>query len=376
MKKIISLLLVAIMTLSAVLLTGCGAINDSEVSILWAGEAKATNPNSLINSMDRAMYIESVSYVNYGANGNADEQLKQARAAVDKGCDALVVELISPLHAAEIVNYAKAKSIPVVFVNCVVDDSVVASYDKCAVVNADHTTVADVQGEMIADYIKSNFKNLDKNKDGKISYFAYDLGVISVPAVAKANKLLATADYIVKTADKKEINTSVELADVGITDLLKIDPTKYELIITADDLTAFEVLKKLQEKDYNTDKLITHFVPAVTIGDSVDYKAYVVKQGEDNYEANKYLVDLTNVDEDEIDEMIYTTRNVIGTGRLAGTVVADGDAIAGAVAKIVRNLIKEADIMDGVASEVKDGEIASVLVNGKNVKVRYISLTE
>ncbi len=376
MKKIISLVLVTILTLSAVLLTGCGAINDSEVSILWAGEAKATNPNSLINSMDRAMYIESVSYVNYGANGNADEQLEQAKAAVDNGCDALVVELVSPVYASQIVDYAKAKSIPVVFVNCLVDESVVASYDKCAVVNADITTVADVQGEMIADYVKANFAKLDKNEDGKISYFAYDLGVISVPSLVKANKLLATADYVVKTVDKKEINTSIELADVSITDLLKVDPTKYELVITADDLTAFEVLKKLQEKDYNTDKLTTHFVPVITVGDSVDYKAYVVKQGKDNYEANKYLVNLTTVKEDELEEMIYTTRNVVGTGRLAGTVVADGDAISGAVAQIIRNLIKEADMMDGVASQVNDGEVASVLVNGKSVKVRYISLTE
>lgn len=367
MKRIVSIVLAVLFSLSVFALAGCGNINDADVVILWKDEGVATNPNSLINSMDRAMYIEKIGYVHMGAKGDGDEQLKQAKEAVDGGCAALVVELINPLHAQEIVESAKAKEIPVVFIDTLqlVPDAVVASYDKCAVVRADLTTVADAKGELIADYIKANFKKLDKNEDGKITYLAYDMGVISTGAVKKANELLATKDYAVKGADKKEINTTVEAADVSITDLLKIDPTQYELILTADDYTAFTVLQALQAKDYNTDKLTTHFVPVITVGDRVDYKAYVVEQGKEHYGENKFLVDLTVVDEADLDEMIYTTRNVVGAGRLAGTVIADDDAIAGAVAKIVRNLIKEKDMFDGIEG-----------VDGKTVKIRYIALTE
>ncbi len=378
MKKIVPILLAVLFSLSVLTLVGCGNINDSDVVILWMDEGVATNPNSLINSMDRAMYIEKVGYTHMGAKGSAEEQLKQAKQAVDGGCAALVVELINPLDAQEIVDYAKAKDIPVVFINTtqLVPAGIVDSYDKCAVVTADLTTVAEVQGELVADYVKSNFKKLDKNTDGKITYFAYDLGVISAPAVKKANELLATEDYIVKNAKKEKINTSVELADVSLEDLIKVDPTEYELILTADDKTAFGVLQQLQEKDYNTDKLTTHFVPVITVGDSMDYKAYMVEQGADKYEENKYLVDLTVVSEEDLAEMIYTTRNVVGAGRLAGTVVSDDDAIAGAVAQIVRNMIKEKDMFESVASKVKEGEAASVTVEGKTVKVRYIPFTE
>ena len=62
MKKIVSLILIALLTLSVFIFTGCGAINKSEVSILWSGDGEVKVPNSLINSMERAMYIENIAY--------------------------------------------------------------------------------------------------------------------------------------------------------------------------------------------------------------------------------------------------------------------------------------------------------------------------
>lgn len=377
MKRIVSIVLAVLFSLSVFALVGCGNINDTDVVILWKDEGVATNPNSLINSMDRAMYIEKVGYTHMGAKGNADEQLKQAKEAVESGCAVLVVELIDPLHAQEIVESAKAKEIPVVFIDTLqlVPDAVVASYDKCAVVRADLTTVAEVQGELLATYVKDNYKTLDKKDadgktDGKITCIATDFGLISDAAVKKANELLATEDYQVNPNEiwefwKPKTNTSIELVDNAVVEFNSIDPATLEMILTPDDHIAFTVLQALQAKDYNTDKLTTHFVPVITVGDSVDYKAYVVEQGKEHYGENKFLVDLTVVDEADLDAMIYTTRNVVGAGRLAGTVIADDDAIAGAVAKIVRNMIKEKDIFDGVEG-----------VDGKTVKVPYIALTE
>ena len=226
-----------------------------------------------------------------------------------------------------------------------------------------------------------NLSVYTKNQDGKITYYAsdyYDLTRISVFAVDKANELLATEDYVVKGADKKEINTSVEPGNIVEFDHKNIDPTEYELILTIDDQAAFEVLCMLQEKGYNTDKLTTHFVPVITLGDTVDYKAYVVEQGKDKYEENKYLVDLTTVSEEDLEAMIYTTRNVISAGRLAGTVIADDDAIAGAAAKIVANLIKGATnataatalTAEAVKLAIDAGKISTSLMQ-RNLGVGY-----
>ena len=71
MKKIVSLLLAVLFAFSVLSLVGCGKINDTSVAILWSDDGVATDPNSLINSMDRAMYIEKIAYEHYGAKGDA-----------------------------------------------------------------------------------------------------------------------------------------------------------------------------------------------------------------------------------------------------------------------------------------------------------------
>ncbi|MBE5816804.1 MAG: hypothetical protein E7315_03675 [Clostridiales bacterium] len=400
MKKIISIILLVVLVLSAMSFAGCVATGDAEAAILWSGNGKAENPNSLINSMERAMYIKSVAYKHYGADNDIAKQVNTAKEVLDGGCKIIAVELVNAegadAYAQEIVAKAKEKGAAVIFFNCSVGEAVIADYEKCYVVNADTSTLADVQGEFIAEYVKANFAKMDKNADNKISCIVREASATANAAVAKANALLATEEYSVKAADKSVINTTVELADVEL--------LKAELVVTEDDTVAFDVLLELQKADYNTDKLITHFVPVVTVGETVDYKAFVVDgrpeipsdliiNADDDsktvknknkqikrlkelmayYEANKYLVDLTAVNESDLNEMIYTTVNVVEAGRLAGTVMEDRDSISIAVASIVRNLVKGDDAVSGVASKVKDGEIPSVVVEGAFVKVRYIA---
>lgn len=393
MKKSVSLLLISILVFALFCFTGCGAINKSDVAVLWSGDGVVKVPNSLINSMERAMYIENIAYKHYGANADVEKQLSQAKEAVEGGCAALAVELVSPLIAQGIVDVAKAKDVPVIFFNCVVDESVIKSYNKCVLITSNTDTISEVQGEVIADYVKANYDNLDKNEDGKISYTYAGFGDIPVKSVEAANKLLATDDYKVKL-NKKKINTVIEL-DINtyftVDDIIK----NVEMIVTEDDVTAYMVLVSLQEKEYNTDKLVTHFIPIFTVGDSVDYKDLVlsdrpeipehlvIKDDDSNKEIKnknkeikklenlqahyynfRYLLDLRDVNESDLDEMVYTTANVIDSGRLAGTVLVDNDALAGAVAKVLKNFIKGNDTFKKVAND-------GIIVEGSVVKVRY-----
>ena len=371
MKRIISLILVSLLTLSAFFcFAGCGKVNDAEVSILWSGDGVATNPNSLINSMERAMYIKKVDYKHYGAKGDAELQVQQAKAALEAGCQVLVVELVKDdnldlLHpkSQEIVAAAKAKNVPLIFFNCNVNEVIVNSYDKCFLVKSNQDTIADVQGKLIADYIKANFVKLDKNKDGALGAICIlDLTEGVGGSIDKANALLATEDYKVKNQDKETINATIEIVN-------SVNPLDGELIVTNTDELAYTTLKTLQASDYNTDKLTTQFVPIFTVGENVDYKSRVVAMGAENYEANRFLVDLTNVKEEDLKEMIYTTINVIDAGRIAGTATEDRDSIALGVAQIVRNICKGNDSFKDVASD-------SITIDGNIAKVGYIIYTK
>ena len=410
MKRIISLILVSLLSLSALFcLAGCGAVNKGEVAVLWSGEGKATNPNSLINAMDRAMFIENVVCKYYSGNDDTT-QLDDARNALDNGAIMLVVELANPLETKSFIDLAKDKNVPVVFFNCEVNDTLVElfnSYDKCYFVESDKNTVADVQGKLIADYVKANYKDMDENEDRKITYTIHgDIALgdfslsISKKAADKANELLATEDYQISTFPifGEKFNLSVEYVNA-------IDLTNTELILTDNDVLAFDALRKLQAQDYNTDKLVKeNFVPIITVGSEVDYKEFVVagrtgvseddlikdgddqktidaknekfknnKELQDYYKANKYLVDLTSVKESDLKEMVYTTLNVIDSGRLAGSAITDQDGISAAVATIVKNLCQGNDFAKGLVAEPKEGEEPSIVVDGRIVKVRYIA---
>ena len=418
MKRIISLVLVlvSLLTLSVFCFTSCGAVNKSEVSILWSGEGEAKVPDSLINSMERAMYIKNISYKHYGANGDLKLQVEQAKTAVNGGCAVLLVELVqdnviegivAQNAAKDIIDAAKAKNVPVIFFNCDVADQIIESYDKCVLVKADVDTVVEVQAQIIADYVKKNFnkssifnkevKGTDKNKDNKILVLNYGLDVeFGKKVVEKANEILAGEKYEVtrdfemfgilgKLGLAEYFNLTVELSNDSY---LTAKLTDCELILTSDDKLAFDALLKLQGDGYNQDKLSTHFVPIVTVGNTVDYKGYVlanrgeipeelVKKDDDNsfeindknskirelfkdyYYTNRFICDLTAVDEyDDMAEMIYTTINVIGDGRIVGTALADNDSISSVVATLTSNFIKNNNTF-----------------TDHKVKVRYTSVT-
>lgn len=349
MKKLFAVLLSVLLLLS---LTACGTINDANVAVLWSDGDHAVSPYSLINSMDRAMYIQNIGYDHYGAKGEQATQLEQAQTALDGGCSALLVEMVEADAAQQIVDMAKAKNVPVIFFNCAVADTVVASYDKCYAVKSDEATITTVQDEMIAEYykaaLKSGFlskpKDVDRNKDGKLNFVKF----------GEIETSIKTGDKVYEESELVYEEISLEMKD--------LDPEKVELIITADDKLAMEALLALQAKDFNTDKLATQFVPIFTVNNEADYKGYVmkdaptevealekyIKENKEYFESNRFLVDITAVKAKDIGAMIYTTSNIIDDGRISGTAMADYDAISENVAKLTANLMKGNDAAKGI----------------------------
>lgn len=381
MKKWITMLLLAAMMLS---LAACGKVNDSPVAILWSGDGEVKVPNSLINSMERAMYIENIRYDHYGANGNPDTQIQQAKEALEAGCAALMVELVTDVadaSAKAIIAAAKAKNVPVVFFNCNVSDDVLADYEKAALVSSDASTQAKVYGKVVFEAIAQQDKllgiipqetysineELDRNGDGKISYVP--AGVVG-DVVAEVNALL------------KEHNLPELEIPLSVTDIFsqgdfaqKLIDSGAELILTDRDTTAKQVLLGLQSKGYNADKLKTHCIPLFTVGNTVDYKAHVMQSmpkppyaldTQDKAEQkamkkwwrseemdqwrrdNANLCDLSGVEWTDLNAYLYTTADVVAAGRLANTILEDYDAISTTAAMVVRNLLTGKPATNGI----------------------------
>ena len=327
MKKIIALVLMAVMLLG---LTACGTVNKTEVCVLWADlEYDAENniimvPNSLVNAVERAMYIENIAYSHYDGNADAANQVQQAKTAADNGCSGLMVQLADPAAAQQIVDIAKGKNIPVVFFGCDVAQEVAAGYEKCAVIKTDVASVATVQNEMIGKYLEDEkaAAALDTNGDGKISYLA--MGQIAVEqemleAVAGSVEELTAGTVTKNKTEYGILNT----ADGGAV----------EMIIADNDQAVMEAMVKLQAMGFNKDKLTTHCVGIFAVGSDADYKELVLSgkpEGEAEAKAyleqNRYLVDLTAVKAEELSEMVYNTMNVIDAGQILNTAMEDYDS--------------------------------------------------
>lgn len=329
MKKIIAMLLIAVMVMS---LAACGSVNDTEVSILWSGDGVVSNPNSLINAMERAMYIDNVEYAHYGANGSQETQTKQANDALNAGCAALVVELVDASAAQTIVDAAKAKSVPVIFVNTPVDEAVVKSYDKCVSVVSNADSVGEVLGGKIYEDLEGNkekgkepkIENYDRNGDGKLSCIVVgDLTVSyeGLPLEVVSGDV-ATLKEETRTVEEK-VFFFKKTTEYG--DLKNADGTPVELILVDSDATAHEVLKQLREYGFNDNKLTTHCIPVYTVGNEADAKGF---KNQDDYKAEEW------------EALIYTTADLIGSGWITGAAVVDYDGCAAKVSDTVKSLLK------------------------------------
>lgn len=343
MKRLIAIALAAVMLLG---LAACGSINKTEVSVLWSGDGVVKVPDSLINAMERAMYIESIAYSHYGANGDQAQQTKQAETALNAGCAALAVELVDPAAAQAIVDMAKAKNVPVVFFNCNVDAAVVSGYNKCVLINTNVDSLAKIQGTMIAEALYTEKKkeitlNYDRNEDGKISYIASGNveAVVAVIDAALKEKNLPALEAV--------SGDSVE-AVVG---MFTEESAPAELIITDNDVDALKVLEALQAKGYNDNRLTTHCIPLYTVGADADASAFTNTE------------DMT---EEDLAVFIYNALNLVDAGQLAGTAVEDYDSIAIAVATVLRNMLKGNELMKDVA-KIEEGIVA----DGQMVSIPY-----
>lgn len=356
MKKLIALALVLVVLAS---LAACGTVNKTEVSILWKEETVMV-PNSLINAVERAMYIENISYAHYYSGNDAAKQLEQAQQAVEAGCAALMVELVDSAAAQSYVELAKSKNIPIVFFGCQVDENHVAGYDKCARVSTAKQSVAESLSEKIIEDIVSEkglFKKttvltegVDRNEDGKISYVLVGDGASIVEAVDTklTDRGLPKLEQVATVADAEAAKTLLQGTvdgTYGDSGLLTLNDKAVELIITTDDALGLTVLTELQAKGYNKDRLKTHFVSLYTVGSHQDAKSLLNKA---DYKA------------DEWDALIYTTLEVVDAGLYSGNAMEDYDTIATAAAKCVKNLLKGKEVTKDVeeALVVKERTVA------------------
>lgn len=315
MKKLLTLLLALVLSMAC--FTGC-SINDEEVAVLWSDMSDSLVVE-LADSMDRSMYLYNMEYEHYNANNSSTRQLDQLEEVLDDDCDGVIIDLVDVSTAKEVIDMVKPYGVSLVFINDEIDNTLLSTYDKAFNVRPYYTYEQEYT-IMLENYLAKNFKLIDRNGDNKLTvYNEYNSYPIDFLSAEGRNP-------------KYEFEVVYDIAYDG----------SVELILTADDARAIEVLVELRKNGFNKDKLKTHLVGLFTVG--IDQNAGViiddgkVREGDDLEDYQNKL-------------KAYSVMNVIDDGLIQGAIVLNDDGITEMACQIVANIIKG---KPGISSGLKD----------------------
>ncbi len=340
MKKILAIILAAVLALGLTACGGQGGSSDGEVSVFYYTYSD-TYISSVRTAMDKLLGDAGLKFQNYDANGNQTTQTEQVTTAIAKGSRALIVNVVdtgSNDAAQNIVDLAKAKNIPVIFFNRSVDESVVTSYEKCVFVGTDYEMAGHMQGEMIGQYVLENFDKLDLNGDGKISYVMFKGQEGNMEAIARTQYGVEDADKVLTEGGKAQLefydasNSKKYLVDqngtwasAAATDYMSTILAQYseanknmvELVIANNDDMALGAISALQAAGYNKDGGKT--IPV-------------------------FGVDATD-----------SAKDAIKNGSMTGSIKQDAEGMAKVISTIAQNFVNGKDTFDGVNADDKVG---------------------
>lgn len=338
MKKLFLLLIAAVLICAS--LSSCGCTREGEVSVFYYTYSDAYI-SGVRAEMNKTLTEMGLRYHNYDANGNQTTQTEQINTAITKGSKMLIVNIVdtgSDDAAKTIIEKARAASIPVIFFNRSVSEEVVGSYEKCVFVGTDYEMAGIMQGELIGNYVLSNFSSIDINGDGKISYCLFkgqqgnaEAEARTKYAVSEANKLLSAAGkpalsfYDKNNRDGYLVDQDGTWSNAAANNYMKTILSAYsegnknmvELIIANNDDMALGALAALNEAGYN--------------------------------KAGARIIPIFGVDATE------NARAKINEGVMSGTIKQDGVGMAKAISKIAKNFADGVPMLTGIDEENKVG---------------------
>lgn len=194
-------------------------------------------------------------------------QNEQVDTFITKGVNALAINAVDRTAAGPIIEKAKAKKLPIVFLNREPEKNDMNGYDKVWYVGAKAEQSGTQSGEIIADYFKAH-PEADKNKDGVIQY------VMLQGEPGHQDATLRT-EYSIKAIEAAGFKTQKLAADTAMwdkakaTDLMKAFITgqgigKIEAVLCNNDDMALGAVEALKAEGYNKGDA-SKYIPVVGV---------------------------------------------------------------------------------------------------------------
>ena len=203
------------------------------------------------------------------ADGQDDQttQNEQVDAFIADGVNVLIVNPVDRMSSQPIIDKAKEKNIPVVFINREPAEEMLNSYEKAYYIGAKAEESGTEAGELIAEYFKTH-PEADKNHDGKIQFILLkgqnghqDMilrSKYSVEAIKNAGFEPVELASAIANWDKLQAMQMMNAFTVAI------GPENIEAVIANNDEMALGAVEALKNNDYNKgDK--NFYIPVVGV---------------------------------------------------------------------------------------------------------------
>ena len=304
---------------------------SAEASELKVGVFYYTFADTYIASVRTALDAEldklGVSYNNFDGNNNQTTQNEQIQTAVTDGYNLLVVNMVtsgSPDVANEIISLANGT--PVIFFNRAIEadgeeGTVLNANTNICFIGTDAPEAGHLQGKMVGEYLLAHWDEVDLNGDGKISYAMFKGDEANVEAIYRTQYGVEDADAVLTEAGKPALeyfdasNSAKYQVDLGgawsaqaALDYMNTNLSQYneangnmiELVICNNDNMAEGAISALEAAGYNTGAEGATVIPV-------------------------FGVDATDA-----------AKELIGAGKMTGTVKQDAEGMAVAIASVVK----------------------------------------
>ncbi|MCT4599033.1 MAG: galactose/glucose ABC transporter substrate-binding protein MglB [Vallitalea sp.] len=346
MKKLMGLILVTILVMST--FTGCGSKqNDVEPSTgdNTSNETQTKNKDNESTSKPKigvTIYKYDDNFMTYtrnamtaAAEGNAElimndsqnnqsVQNDQVDVMINKGVQALVINLVDPGAATTIADKAKAAGIPVIFVNKEYPDGTdKIDYESTWYVGTQSKESGDIQGKLVAAAWEEH-PEWDRNGDGVMQYVM----LMGEPGHPDAE---ARTKYSIEYIENEGIKTEELEKQTGMWDATKgkelmttwlgKEGDKIEMVLCNNDGMALGVVEALKADGYFTDD---KFMPVVGV--------------------------------DAIPEAL----DLIEEGIMVGTVLNDPLNQGKSAIQMAINVATEKDVLEGIDSELDETKAVRV----------------
>lgn len=347
MKKLVAILVALVMVVGLVAAAVPAVAAEPEpqnikIDVFWYTFSD-TYLTSVRNAMEEA--LEEIDYIDatmHDSEEKQDLQTDKIKTAITQGTDLLVVNIVttgSEEAAQAIVDLAKEADIPIIFFNREVSDDVINSYEQAAFVGTDADEAGYMQGQAVAEFLlkDDNIEKYDLDGDGEIKYIMFRGEHGNAEAfgrtkysVEEANRLLEEAESEVRLVPSKANQTSSQYEDDGISnyflygnwsateaaDLMRTALSTYnltdgeiELILANNDDQAIGAIEAMNENGFNDGNEDSGYIPV-------------------------FGVDATAVAIDNIEN-----------GKMTGTILQDGPAMAEGILHLAKNVALGEDLM-------------------------------